>query len=387
MNLGQILQKTTTDRYGERDTRYKALLEEMEHSREVTEKPRGMPFILRSVPRGSKVLEFGPASGYMTRYLKEVLECEVTIVELDPDCAASASVYADRCFIGNVDGSEWDEWLESEKFDIITFCDVLEHLREPWHALKRAVRHLREEGSVLCSIPNTAHHTVIAHLLENEFEYFSCGLLDITHVRFFTSRSLNELFEYCGLGVAAEGNTILLEVVEGAEWPWISGAKIPALLAFQKNLSKRAPYQVFQYVVELKSASWMKSHGTTELDLYREESLADEADFPGGEMLQAMAQKQEKLLLQNEELRHSREELLHEKEELLRSSEELICEKEGLKNRLDITMKELETRTDYLEGVLSSQGAKIWNSCVKLVSLFLILPVWRRKIRKKYSIK
>lgn len=373
MNLGQILQKTTTDRYGERDTRYKGLLEEVVLSREGSGKTTGMPFILGRIPRGSKVLEFGPASGYMTRYLKEELECEVTIVELDPDCAASASVYADRCFIGNVDDLEWDEWLGSKKFDIITFCDVLEHLKEPWDILKRAASHLNKDGSVLCSIPNVAHHTVIAHLLENEFEYFSCGLLDITHVRFFTARSLKRLFDYCGLDVMSEGNTILSTIVSGSERPWEAGAKTPTAMVLQENLSRRAPYRVFQYVVELKHVFWMEENDTTGLDLCHEEQLVKETDFPGGEKLLEMEQTIQQLFCQKEELLQNREELLHEKD--------------SLQEQLDGRTKELKARNDYLDNVLSSRGIKIWNRCVKLFSTLSILPSWRRSLRRKYSVK
>lgn len=158
--------------------------------------------ILRQVGNNSRVLEFGPAHGRMTKYLKEQLNCKVTIIELDEEAGTEAKSYANRSFIGENGNIENYKWLKIKtKFDYIIFADVLEHLYDPLKVLSSAKSLLKENGKILISIPNISHNSVLIDLLNNKFIYRSVGLLDNTHIRFFTRSSLEKLVESAGLTI------------------------------------------------------------------------------------------------------------------------------------------------------------------------------------------
>lgn len=155
--------------------------------------------ILKELVSGSKVLELGPATGYMTRYMTEELGCEVYCIEMDPQAAKIASKYCVKMIVADLEDLSWTLQLEGEKFDYIIFADVLEHLRNPKAVLKQSIHYLNTNGSIITSIPNIAHNSVVMEMLEGKFEYRELGLLDNTHVRFFTKRSIISLLDECGL--------------------------------------------------------------------------------------------------------------------------------------------------------------------------------------------
>src|SRR5579863_2515212 len=93
--------------------------------------------MLALVGRDKSVLEFGCASGYMSRVLREH-GCRVTGIECDPDAARLASQYCEREIVADLSGEEWVRQLHDATFDVVVFGDVLEHLAEPVLALARA---------------------------------------------------------------------------------------------------------------------------------------------------------------------------------------------------------------------------------------------------------
>lgn len=158
-----------------------------------------LTYMIKNIHEGATVLEFGPSTGYVTRYLKEKLNCSVYIVEIDLTSYESAIQYAEEGVLGNIEDYIWMERFRSIKFDYIMFADVLEHLYQPWEVLTKAKAFLKEDGKILISIPNIAHNAVIIDLINNKFEYKDTGILDNTHVRFFTYFSLKSMFKQCGL--------------------------------------------------------------------------------------------------------------------------------------------------------------------------------------------
>lgn len=150
--------------------------------------------ILKRIPLKSKVLEFGPAYGYMTKYMTEELLCKVTCVELDPQAAEQAKAYCKRMIIGDIEKLSFETTFNDEKFDVITFGDVLEHLYDPWRIIKNCQNILKEDGKILVSIPNISHLSVILNLIRGKFDYTNSGILDNTHIRFFTKESVLQMF-------------------------------------------------------------------------------------------------------------------------------------------------------------------------------------------------
>jgi O-antigen biosynthesis protein len=163
--------------------------------------------ILREIAPNSEVLEFGPAHGRMTKYLKETLDCKVTIVEKDLEAGTQASMFSSYAIIGDpwgdIENNHWIKDLKSfdKEFDYIIFADVLEHLYDPWKALSSVRNFLKDDGRVLISIPNVSHNSIIIDLINNKFEYREIGLLDNTHIRFFTHTSLLDMVHKAGFSV------------------------------------------------------------------------------------------------------------------------------------------------------------------------------------------
>jgi 2-polyprenyl-3-methyl-5-hydroxy-6-metoxy-1,4-benzoquinol methylase len=150
------------------------------------------------VPPGARVLEFGCASGYMSAELRQRLGCHVTGIERDPAAAELAHGHAERVIAGDAETLDYVDLFEGERFDVLLFADVLEHLLDPAGLLRRVRPLLAEGGIVVASIPNVAHGSVRVALLGGEFRYTAKGLLDDTHLRFFTRDSVAELFESAG---------------------------------------------------------------------------------------------------------------------------------------------------------------------------------------------
>jgi 2-polyprenyl-3-methyl-5-hydroxy-6-metoxy-1,4-benzoquinol methylase len=154
--------------------------------------------IVSLVPPATRVLEFGCATGYMTEVLKNRLGCTVVGIEIDRDAAALAEQHAERVIVGDAETIDYAAELAGEEFDVVLFADVLEHLKQPGDVLRRVRPFVAENGVVVASIPNIAHSSVRLALLSGEFRYREWGLLDDTHLRFFTRASIQDLFEETG---------------------------------------------------------------------------------------------------------------------------------------------------------------------------------------------
>jgi 2-polyprenyl-3-methyl-5-hydroxy-6-metoxy-1,4-benzoquinol methylase len=122
----------------------------------------------------------------------------VTGVESNPEAAALAEQHAERVIVGDAEKIDYAAELAGEEFDVVLFADVLEHLKEPGDVLRRIRPFVAENGVVIASIPNVAHGSVRLALLGGEFRYRDWGLLDDTHLRFFTRASIQDLFEETG---------------------------------------------------------------------------------------------------------------------------------------------------------------------------------------------
>jgi len=145
-----------------------------------------------------RVLDVGCATGYLARALTE-RGCTVSGLESDAESAEEARPHLERLVIGDVETMDLAEAFGDDRFDVIVFGDVLEHLRDPLAVLRKARALLADRGSVVASIPNIAHGSVRLALLAGRFDYQELGLLDSTHVRFFTRSSTEDLFREAGM--------------------------------------------------------------------------------------------------------------------------------------------------------------------------------------------
>ena len=152
--------------------------------------------LVKLVPPETKyVLDVGCARGGFGRTLKKVFPT-ITVdgVEINSELARTAQVSYRKVWIGKFEEVN----LPSNFYDVVIMGDVLEHLYDPWKALKKVFSVLKPKGWLIVSIPNTSQWTVVRQLLEGEFEYIPLGLLCVSHIRFFTLKSLSKILNECG---------------------------------------------------------------------------------------------------------------------------------------------------------------------------------------------
>lgn len=157
--------------------------------------------ILNRIKKGSTVLEFGCATGRMTRYMKEAMNCRVYIVEYDQGAFEQALQYAEDGVCDDIMNFRWTERFAGIAFDAIIFADVLEHLPQPEQALKAAAAFLKEDGCVFVSVPNVTHNDIVLKMIDERFDYTRTGLLDDTHIHFWGLENIRLLGREAGLSV------------------------------------------------------------------------------------------------------------------------------------------------------------------------------------------
>ena len=193
--------------------------------------------------RRLKILEVGCASGYFGAALAEHGH-EVWGVEPDADAAQNARGFLHFVHTGTIETFFSEN--PSQQFDAIVFGDVLEHLLDPADILRKCRQHLLADGIIVASVPNVAHLAIRAMLLEGRWEYADLGILDRTHLRFFTKSSLVDLFSDSGYAVQSmDAVRLSAEQVNSLHGMNLNSRSISAA---RKN--SRDPYaDDFQYVV------------------------------------------------------------------------------------------------------------------------------------------
>jgi 2-polyprenyl-3-methyl-5-hydroxy-6-metoxy-1,4-benzoquinol methylase len=155
--------------------------------------------VVRMVGKGKRVLEIGAGPGSITRLLRDTGQCRVTALEIDSDAIKILTSFCERVYKADLNDTAWPMVLRDEgPFEVIVAADVLEHLYDPWSALKAMKKLLSDDGYIVISLPHAGHSALVACLLEEDFEYRDWGLLDRTHIRFFGMKNIQALFEGAG---------------------------------------------------------------------------------------------------------------------------------------------------------------------------------------------
>lgn len=169
------------------------------------------------------VLDVGCATGDVARVLNS-RGCRVSGVEIDAESAELARPDLEELVITDLDTSPLSDHFKAGSFDVVIFADVLEHLRDPVAVLRDSLSLLAPDGRVVISIPNVAHGSVRLALLQGRWNYTETGLLDSTHIRFFTRSGFLTLLDEAGLAVdelrATVADPLRVEVsVDGRDLP------------------------------------------------------------------------------------------------------------------------------------------------------------------------
>ncbi len=203
--------------------------------------------IAKSILKNSYVLDIGCNYGALGQYLIESKNCIVDGVDYNHEAIEIAKTYLNKAIVVDLENQDLTRVL-NQKYDYIVCADVLEHLKDPGKTLKEVKGLLNENGKLLISIPNIAYIGVILTLMSGDFRYTHEGILDKTHLRFFTLNSFTKLLNDYGYKAKVDDNVIMpLEESEFATF--IDTDLYNKLYSELKNIQNPLTYQ---YIIEAK---------------------------------------------------------------------------------------------------------------------------------------
>jgi 2-polyprenyl-3-methyl-5-hydroxy-6-metoxy-1,4-benzoquinol methylase len=150
-----------------------------------------------------RILDVGCSKGFMGKLLHQ--KHELHGIDINKQDLTIAKHYYKRVLVVNIEKKTPP--YPNNSFDAIIMADVLEHLRDPPAVLEKLRPLLKKKGMIIISVPNVANLYVRLKLLFGNFDYGERGILDKTHLRFFTLRSFHALLMHAGLDITKEEST------------------------------------------------------------------------------------------------------------------------------------------------------------------------------------
>lgn len=286
-----------------------------------------------------QVVDFGCATGYFANLLR-AKGCQVTGVEISPDAAKIAEQYCEKVIVTDLDFESIANLLPHQTFDVAVFGDVLEHLRDPLKVLKDVRQILKPNGYVVASIPNIAHGAIRLALLNGKFEYTKLGILDSTHLRFFTRKTVQELFEQAGYFIEATDRTVLPIFSDGYLAPYLAKEEFPDEIIHK--IAQEEDTDTLQFILRAFQQSSEGHFAALEKNY---SNLLDEKYHLQAELHRSHLYSQQ-LQKELEESRVEVQAQLHV--ELERNQAQLQAELEERQNRLQQTQTNLEEAYRHL---------------------------------------
>lgn len=174
--------------------------------------------LLRHEPR--RALDIGCAAGAVGMGLKQVWpQCWVWGCELNPRAAQLAAMRLDH-----VSTTPSEQWTQQEHgmlagVDTVLLLDVLEHMVDPWAQLQFLAQRLAPDAQVIVSLPNAGHLSVLAGLAAGNWTYTTEGILDVTHLRFFTLAEMQAMFLQTGFEIEVQSVLSVSDLSRVSEFP------------------------------------------------------------------------------------------------------------------------------------------------------------------------
>ena len=184
--------------------------------------------IIDLVPEGNnRILEVGCGTGSTLIKLKEIHKAqEIYGFELNEEMVQDHIKDINKVIIGDVE--QIDPPFLENFFDFIIFGDVLEHLIDPQRTLEKYTKYLKNNGVIIASIPNIKHYSVLINLVfRDRFEYKSAGILDESHLRFFTKKEIINMFNRAGMHVKKIKSNLSVPTLDRVLNNSISNHKLP----------------------------------------------------------------------------------------------------------------------------------------------------------------
>jgi SAM-dependent methyltransferase len=182
------------------------------------------------IPTGARVLDVGCGTGSVTKHV--ISNRGATVIGLEPD-EARARRARERGLVVHMVPLSADIIESLGEFDVVLFADVLEHLADPWSILTLAKSALAPDGRIVASVPNVAHWSVRTDIVRGRFAYRESGIMDATHLRWFTEAGVRILFESAGVTVDAIKATAGYDLscyMERFPWRRMSPARRAAII-------------------------------------------------------------------------------------------------------------------------------------------------------------
>lgn len=156
--------------------------------------------IVELVGKDKEVLELGSSIGYLTKQMV-LNNCQVDIVEVDEEDARAAKRFARKAFVGSLEEINTIKRI-GDAYDVIVASNILEHLKNPDRTLHLIKEKLKKDGKILIALPNIACWAIRKDLFfRGKFNYQETGILDKTHLRFYTYYTAQSLVEQNGLKI------------------------------------------------------------------------------------------------------------------------------------------------------------------------------------------
>ncbi|RZI83567.1 MAG: methyltransferase domain-containing protein [Rubrivivax sp.] len=161
------------------------------------------PDLLNLIPQSAKnLIEIGCSSGALAReFKKQNASCDYFGVEIDPGYAELARRHCNQVEVRDLDDVDTAFFLENKHRDVWIFGDTLEHFKNPWKVLEGIRNVMPGHACVIACIPNVQHWSLQVRLSMGDFNYEDSGLLDRTHLRWFTRKTIIQMFAQTGLTI------------------------------------------------------------------------------------------------------------------------------------------------------------------------------------------
>ena len=198
-----------------------------------------LSIIAKLISPNQTLLDLGMGAGGLGQYLSKSRQLVADGVTLNPAEAQLARTWYRRAMVADLDQSDLVALIGDQRYDVIVCADVLEHLKAPDKLLAQCKALLSPGGRLITSVPNAGYCGLLAELMGGDFRYRPEGLLDNTHLRFFTRRSLHRFFGENGWATRSVVTTRreLIESEFKAEFDQLPPAVARHLLALPDALS------------------------------------------------------------------------------------------------------------------------------------------------------
>ncbi len=217
---------------------------------DINDKTSSHALVVEQVENNSIVLDVGCSYGDLGTALKLAKSCTLYGLEYDQasaDYARGLGIYEDvyQQDLNFFDAEKYDEL--AGRFDCIVFADVLEHLMDPGSTLEKFKGLLKPTGYFVVSLPNISHASIKMNLLLDNWDYTEVGILDHTHLRFFTHRSIARLMTDLGLSIETMNYSTSSRKGSQANKPW---RKLPFYIP--QYIYANPHSFVLQYILKLR---------------------------------------------------------------------------------------------------------------------------------------